>query len=117
MMKPTTALLLLLGISTGLRAGEIATSGKNMEAVVQPVADEKSIYDKIWGLAVLYKNDEGFLQELALTGRQQNEWFYFEDTHDDVDDSDWINRRTRVGLKAKFAGNITVHSEVDLDLQ
>jgi phosphate-selective porin OprO/OprP len=117
MMKSTSALLLMLGLASSLQAGEMVASGKNMEAAVQPTVDDKSIFDKIWGLAVLYKNDEGFLQELALVGRQQNEWYYFEDNHDDVDDNDWINRRTRVGLKAKFAGDITVHSEVDLDLQ
>src|SRR5688572_31705973 len=99
-MKSTYALLVLLALSSGLQAGEVATSGKSLEASVQPVADEKSIYDKIWGLAVLYKNDEGFLRELALVGRQQNEWYYFE--NEDEDDNDWINRRTRVGLKAKF---------------
>jgi phosphate-selective porin OprO/OprP len=113
-MKSTTALLVLAALSSGLQAGEVTASGKSLEASIQP-AEEKSLYDKIWGMAVIYKNESGFLQELAFTGRQQNEWFYFE--NQDTDDSDWINRRTRVGLKAKLAGNITVHSEVDLDLQ
>lgn len=115
-MKLKTALLLLATLATGLSAGEIATSsGKNLEAAVQPT-EEKSLYDKIWGLAVLYKNDNGsFLQELSLVGREQVEWFYFE--NQDTDDSDWINRRTRVGLKAKVLQTITLHGEVDLNLQ
>ena len=115
-MKLKTALLLLATLSTGLHAGEIATSsGKNLEAAVQPT-EEKSLYDKIWGLAVLYKNDNGsFLQELSLVGREQVEWFYFE--NQDTDDSDWINRRTRIGLKAKVLQTVTIHSEVDLNLQ
>ena len=116
-MKLKTALLLLAaGMFSSLQAGEIAAaSGKNSEAIVQP-ADEKSIYDKIWGLAVLYKNEDGaFLQELSIVGRQQNEWYFFD--NGDKDDTDWINRRTRIGLKAKMLDTITVHGEVDLDLQ
>lgn len=114
-MKFITALILLTTLGTTLQAGEIAASGKNMEAVVQP-APEKSIYEKIWGLAVLYKNDDApFLQELSLVGRQQNEWYYFD--ADQGQDDDWINRRTRIGLKAKLLGTITAHVETDLDLQ
>jgi phosphate-selective porin OprO and OprP len=116
MKQLTIALLLLTAFSASLRAGEVvATSGKNMEAVVQP-AKEKSIYDKIWGLAVLYKNEDApFLQELSLVGRQQNEWYYFE--NDDEDDSDFVNRRTRIGLKAKLFHTLTAHVETDLDLE
>src|SRR5262245_51356319 len=115
-MKSIPTLLLLAALSTAVQAGELAvSSGKNLEAAVQPPAEEKSLYDRIWGLAVLYKNDEGFLQELALVGRQQNEWYYFE--NQDEDDNDWVNRRTRIGLKAKIEGNITLHVETDLDLQ
>jgi phosphate-selective porin OprO/OprP len=115
-MKFTPALLLAAALSTSLQAGELAvSSGKNMEAAVQP-AEEKSLYDKIWGLAVLYKNEEGsFLQELDLVGREQVEWFYFD--NQDKHDEDWINRRTRIGLKAKFLQTFTLHVETDLNLQ
>lgn len=115
-MKLHTALLLLAALTTGLHAGEVAAaSGKDAKAVA-PVAKEESIYDKIWGLAVLYKNpDNPFIQEFKLRGRQQNEWFYFE--NQDTDDSDWINRRTRIGFEAKILGEFTLHSEVDLNLQ
>src|SRR5687768_3777907 len=116
-MKLAPALLLLATLSSGLQAGEIVVpSGKDTQAVAPAVVKEKSIYDKIWGMAVLYKdNDAPFLQELSLVGRQQNEWYYFE--NEDEDDSDFINRRTRLGLKAKFLKTWTAHIETDLDLQ
>jgi phosphate-selective porin OprO/OprP len=116
-MKLAPALLLLATLSTGLQAGETAVlSGKDTQAIAPAVVEEKSIYDKIWGMAVLYKNDDApFLQELSLVGRQQNEWYYFE--NEDEDDSDFINRRSRIGLKAKFLNTWTAHIETDLDLQ
>jgi len=116
-MKPTlSALLLMAGLSASLQAGETltATSGKGVEAAVKE--KEESIYDKIWGLAVLYKNkDNPVLQELSIVGRQQNEYYYFD--ADQGQNDDWINRRSRIGIKAKVFGDFTIHSEVDLDLQ
>jgi phosphate-selective porin OprO/OprP len=105
------------GLFASAQAGEVVTSsGKGLEAAVQPAPEEKSIYDKIWGMAVLYKNEEGaFLQELSFVGRQQNEYYYFD--ADQGQDDDWINRRTRVGLKAKVLDTFTIHAETDLDLQ
>jgi phosphate-selective porin OprO/OprP len=81
-----------------------------------PDAAGPSIYDRIWGALVLYKNPENpVIQEFKIRGRQQNEWFYF-DNHD-TEDSDLINRRTRIGFEAEFFGSLTAHAEADLDLQ
>lgn len=110
--------LLAVGALHCLHAGEpalAATSGKATTAVA-PAAKEESIYDKIWGHAVLYKNKENaFIQELSLVGRQHFDWFYFD--ADQGQDDDWIVRRTRIGLKGLFFGNVTVHVETDLNLQ
>jgi phosphate-selective porin OprO/OprP len=110
------SILLTAGLFTHAQAGEVVTSsGKGLETAVKPPKEE-SIYDKIWGLAVLYKNkDNPVLQELRIVGRQQNEYYYFD--ADQGQDDDWINRRSRIGLKAQMFETITLHSEVDLDLQ
>lgn len=99
-------------IAGSIFAGEASISGKE----VKPAAEEKSIYDKIWGLATLYKNkDNAFLQELSLVGREQIDWFYFDANQGQQDD--WVVRRTRIGLKAKVLQDITLHTEMDLNLQ
>lgn len=106
----------MAGMITGLRAGETVTqaSGKGVESSVEK--KEPSLFDEIWGLAVLYKNKENpFLQELSIVGRQQNDFYYFD--ADQGQDDDWINRRSRIGLKAKVLQDFTLHGEVDLDLQ
>lgn len=112
-MKPHRCLIpALVMIAGSIFAGETVTSGKE----VKPAEEQKSIYDKIWGLTTLYKNkDNAFLQELSLVGREQFDWFYFDANQGQEDD--WVVRRTRIGLKAKVLQNITLHTEVDLNLQ
>jgi phosphate-selective porin OprO and OprP len=117
MKSNTTLLLLAAGIFTHVQAGEtvILPADKDTTAAVEHV-DEKSTYDKIWDTMVLYKNpDNAYLQELRFCGRQQNEWFFFK--YQKTEDSDWINRRTRAGIQAKFLKEFTFHVEADLDLQ
>ncbi|RBP38630.1 phosphate-selective porin OprO/OprP [Roseimicrobium gellanilyticum] len=116
-MKHALPLILLVGgLSSSLVAGETpSVSGKSITTTATP-EKEKSIFDKIWGLAVIYKDKENpVLQELAIVGRQQNDYYYFD--ADQGNDDDWINRRSRIGLKAKMFETLTIHGEVDLDLQ
>src|SRR5690349_10918084 len=112
-MKPHRCLIpALVMIAGSIFAGEVVTSGKE----VKSATEQKSIYDKIWGLTTLYKNkDNAFLQELSLVGREQFDWFYFDANQGQEDD--WVVRRTRIGLKAKVLQNITLHTELDLNLQ
>jgi len=82
----------------GTEAAPAATAaGKN---VLAEPAVEASTMDKIWGLATLYKSDDGFLNELSLTGRYQGQ-FWNADA-EDGDDNDWENRRFRLGTRAFF---------------
>lgn len=110
--------LLAVGAMHCLHAGEpvITTSGKDAKAVAPSAPKEESIYDKIWSMAVLYKNkDNPYIQELNLVGREHIDWFYFD--ADQGQDDDWVIRRTRIGLKALMFENIAVHVETDLNLQ
>ncbi len=109
--------LLAVGAMQCLHAGEpvLSASGKDSQAVAPP-AKEESIYDKIWSAAVLYKDKSNpFMQELSVVGRAHFDWFYFD--ADQGQDDDWVVRRTRIGLKGLFFGNVTVHVETDLNLQ
>lgn len=75
-----------------------------------------SLYDKIWDVPKWVDNDgAAVLQSLALTGRLQGEYAYFDsDDHGDFEDALW--RRFRAGAKAKLFNGFTVHAEADLDL-
>lgn len=110
------AFLMILGTMSGAFAGTPATtlpSGKLDKAVE---TKEASIYDKIWGALVLYKNKENpVIQEFKLRGRQQDEWFYFDGSGGS--DEDWVVRRTRIGFEAKMFQEFTIHSEAVLDPQ
>lgn len=67
-MKTLYSLLASAALLSVAGAGEVVTTAPG-KALVEPVvpATEKSIYDKIWGLATLYENKENpLLQKLAL---------------------------------------------------
>ncbi len=79
-------------------------------------ANDTSAFDKIWGYTTLYKNkDNSVLQEFSITGRQQNEFYYFD--ADQGTENDWVNRRTRLGFKARMFQEFTLHVETDLNLE
>ena len=93
-------------------------SSRAGEAIAAPpaAAKEKSVYDQIWALPMLYDNkDNPVIQQFALRGQAQFDWFYFD--NDETDDSDWIVRRFRLGAQMKFLGDLTLAGEVDFDLQ
>jgi len=93
-----------------------ATAFAQTSAAPAAAPAEKSIYDKIWSITSLYNNpDNRWLQELNVVGRQQNDFYYFD--ADQGQETDFVNRRTRIGLKAKMFDTITLHSEVDLNLE
>src|SRR6478736_3975168 len=109
MKYKTTLLLLAAGMFSGLQAGETMTaSGKGVEAAVQPT-DSRSIYDKIWGLATLYKDDNNpVLQEFSLQGRIQLQYAAGDsdqgsyNSGDRPDETRWGDievRRWRLGFK------------------
>jgi phosphate-selective porin OprO and OprP len=88
-------------------------------------AMEPSIYDRIWGYTKLYSNSKNpWFQEFAIVGREQVDWYYFDGTHRSKDGiqrhstaDNFVNRRTRIGFKAKAFQTVTIHTEVDLNLE
>ncbi len=104
---PFTTLSALL-LAAAAQAGPVSTAA--------PEPTEKSIYEKIWGVPVLYSNkDNAFLQEFRFTGRLHLD--VFSQDSDLGSEQDWIVRRTRFGFKAKFLQDFTMHVEADYDLQ
>jgi phosphate-selective porin OprO and OprP len=78
-------------------AGSGKNPGKNV-IQTQPEA-EKSVYDKIWDVFSLYKSDTGFLNEVSLTGRYHGTYY---SADNGTNESDWDNRRLRLGAQATF---------------
>jgi phosphate-selective porin OprO/OprP len=80
-------------------------------------SEEKSTYDQLWALPVLYKNDDSRLfNEFRLIGRFHGDVF-------EVDSSlghaqDWIARRVRLGAKIElFERHLIGVVELDFDPQ
>ncbi len=74
---------------------------------------EPSFYDKLWGLATLYKDDSNsFIQEFKLRGRYQGQYHWRDSDQGDHDG--WEDRRSRFGFDAKL---LDKKIEVRLDAQ
>jgi hypothetical protein len=100
--------------SAAASTGGKAVVGKQPAAVAQP--KEESAFDKLWGLATIYKNkDNAFLEELAITGRYHGQ--YWNADSGSQQDDDWDNRRFRLGMKAiMFNELIELKAEMLSDL-
>lgn len=108
-LKPTLSILTLAGVSA------FAQNATTAAAPAAP-SPEPSVYDKIWGYTTLYKDkDNSFIQEFSITGRQQNDYYFVDATQGQ--NEDWVNRRTRLGAKAKLFQSFTAHVETDLNLE
>ncbi|RBP47227.1 phosphate-selective porin OprO/OprP [Roseimicrobium gellanilyticum] len=113
------------GLCASVQAGEVvASSGKNLEAAVQK-EDTRSIYDKIWGLATLYKNEDNpYIQEFALQGRIQLQYAWGDSDQGDFDSGDrpeelrWGDievRRWRLGFKSKILRQFKLEGQIDVN--
>jgi len=92
-------ILPLIGV-IALVAPAVAGSAPDLAATL-PSKTPESVFDDLWGLAVLYKDDTNpILQEFKLRGRYQGQYH-----HTDSDrgvDSGWEDRRSRLGFDAKL---------------
>ena len=80
-------------------------------------AEEKkeSSYDKIWQHTRLIQTpDSTIFQSLELSGRLQGDAFSFRESDFSNENLKW--RRLRLGFKAHLFNQITLHSEMDLNL-
>ena len=118
-MKITNHKLLLAGLASLAltqpnQAGEpaatetAATPGDGATHFVEP-----NTFDKIWGLATLYKNDSNpFLQEFKLRGRYHGQYHWLDSDQGNQDD--WEDRRSRFGFDAKlFEKKIEVRADFE----
>ena len=114
---------LIYSIFAGIAfTGISATAAEQAAATATPIAvvsaeeiETGLTYDKVWDTATsLVSNSDGPIRGLALTGRLQGDAHSFSDDNRSNEDIVW--RRFRFGAKAKIAGDITLHSELDLNL-
>ena len=97
----------VLAITTATLAGPAANAGSPTTVATKNPSDaltrevELSAFDRIWGLATLYKDDSNpFIQEFKLRGRYHGQYHWLES--DQGDEDDWENRRSRFGFDAKL---------------
>ena len=93
-------LLAVVSLSAAAHGGETpAPSAK--EAAVVKVEKEESVFDRIWGLATIYKNKENpIIQEFKLRGRYQGQYHWLDS--DQGGDDGWEDRRSRFGFDLKL---------------
>ncbi len=118
MLKSPSHSLTTTALGVLAAAGYIGSAVAGEHPAPPPVteAKEPSIYDRIWGSLVLYKNERSaFLNEFRLVGRSQFDAYII--SSDQGNDNDWIVRRTRLGAKALMFQKLTFHTEVDFNLQ
>lgn len=105
-IKTTLALAITLALTSlgGAHAGTTIADASGKEPSVNGGATnfiEPSIYDKLWSLATLYKNDgNSFIQEFKLRGRYHGQYHWLDS--DQGDDDGWEDRRTRLGIEGKL---------------
>ncbi len=112
-----TAAALLSGVVTSFAgtSGPAASGGKNPPALVTE-AKEESVFDKIWGLATIYKDESNpIIERFSLTGRYHGQ--YYATDSDTGNESDWENRRFRIGAEAElFNKHLKLKGEIFSDL-
>lgn len=101
----------LLRVALGLAAGLVAAV-----SVASAEDRETPTFDRIWGYADLYDNEENrFLQRFALSGRIQPESVWFDSEQGEFSD-EFLWRRFRFGFKASLLQDWVLHVEGDFDL-
>lgn len=114
-----TGLVLAIAMMAG--GGQWAMAGETAAPAAAPAAasaeeSPTALYDKIWGFAKLYSDSKNpWIEELSIVGREQVDWYHFDGDKGNADN--FANRRTRIGLKAKVLQTVTIHGEVDLNLE
>jgi phosphate-selective porin OprO/OprP len=72
-----------------------------------------SVYDRIWGLPVLYSNsDNPNIQSFSLVGRYHGQYWHV--NADQGDDSGWENRRKIFGFNSRWLKHLTLEAQAYL---
>lgn len=108
------ALLPAAFLASALSAGTVDIS-KSTKDVVAPC--EESIYEKIWNLAKLYKNDNNpIIEEIDFTGRFQLDYFNVDSSRGNNDFTEI--RRFRFGLDTFWLDrHLELKAELDTNLR
>ncbi|HRX56686.1 MAG TPA: porin, partial [Verrucomicrobiales bacterium] len=116
MIKPNTLIKMAAFAGASALVAGSAVAGDDCKAVV---CDKAPVVEKPWTIcnlfdnSTLYENDSNpFLQELALIGRYQGQWYSSDSNHGS--DTDWENRRWRAGIKAKFLHDFEFDGQFNL---
>lgn len=106
-LKTTTTLLAALAAAGTALAGD----GK---AVVpeNPTTFCDWYKDDFLGLAQLYKSETGPIQDIRLIGRYQGQYYNVDSNRGD--ESDWENRRFRLGAQIKFLENFEFQAQFNI---
>ena len=75
---------------------------------------DQSRSDDLWRHAVLYQNSETLVRSLALSGRAQGDYAWYDADEGDYDDLRW--RRFRFGFTSELGQQLTLRLEGDFDL-
>ena len=93
-----------------------ALAGDASDKVVLETAKEKPCCDRLWDYPTIYKNDQSaFFNEFRFVGRLHLDEYTIDS--DRGADQDWIVRRMRIGVKARFFHKLDLHVEMDLNPQ
>jgi phosphate-selective porin OprO/OprP len=95
---PLTALLLGAAALTGTST---ARADFTFDPLGTPSAEETAAFDKLWGLLVLYRNnDNPILEEFKLIGKYQGQYHWVDS--DQGSQNSWEDRRFRFGFDSKL---------------
>lgn len=112
---PGTVVAALATLILGASAGAGTLTAPKAPAPSPEAPAEESAFDKLWGLATLYKNKENpVIQKLAITGRYHGQYAWLDSDQGDYDD--WENRRFRIGLNAQLFQDFELKGEMFGDL-
>lgn len=101
-------------VSNPAHAGDPAELPPVLATEPVQVEGTGSILDDLWGLPVLYLNEENpILQEFRITGRYQGQYAVVDSDQSDFDD--WENRRWRLGAEARLFGKVTAEATINID--
>ncbi len=110
--RPNIITLTLIFTALAILFNAPFVSGADEIMVSNKATEEKSTFDRIWGLLTLYENeDNAVLQEFRFIGRYQGQ--YYRVKGDTGKDHEWENRRLRFGFRGRFAREFSFKLEVE----
>ena len=108
-----------LGMTALGQGSESTSSGELNPRLVDrglgtPELSEKPVFEDLWRLAELYRNDDApLIQGLSLLGRYHGQWWGVDSAQGDIDD--WENRRVWAGARMRFLDEFSLLGNFNLD--